>query len=104
MDLDKGATQRLAQDWNHKFPEIKLEVLPSPYRSVIQPILDYIDDIERSVDSEFVTVIIPEFITSRWYHKFLHNQTAILLWGLHKLTFTFHALRILSQIAARARR
>lgn len=81
VDIDPQATQRMTQDWNKKFPEIKIEVLPSPYRSVLRPILDYIDKVEQSVEADFITVIIPEFITSRWYHKFLHNQTAIILYA-----------------------
>lgn len=81
VDIDHASTQRLTHDWSKKFPGIKLEILPSPYRSVIRPILNYIDDVEKRVESDFVTVIIPEFITSKWYHKFLHNQTAIVLYA-----------------------
>jgi hypothetical protein len=40
-----------------------------------------VDLVERETDDDVVTVIIPEFVTERWYHKFLHNQTAILLYA-----------------------
>lgn len=81
VDIDPASTQRLTQDWGKKFPGIKLEILQSPYRSVIRPIISYIDSVEKGVESDFITVIIPEFITRQWYHKFLHNQTAIILYA-----------------------
>ena len=58
-----------------------LVVLHSPFRSVITPLVEYIDQVERQVDDDVVTVIIPEFVTRRWYHQLLHNQTAILLYA-----------------------
>ncbi len=79
VELDPGATDRLREQWKKWAPEIPLVVLKSPYRSVIGPIIDYIDDVEELRQDDTVTVIIPEFITSRWYHQFLHNQTALVL-------------------------
>jgi hypothetical protein len=81
VDIDKEATERLIKDWGRRFPDITLEVLKSPYRSVIRPVLDYVSTVEKSMHHDFVTVIIPEFITTRWYHKFMHNQTAIILYA-----------------------
>ncbi|MGZ3695602.1 MAG: APC family permease, partial [Bdellovibrionota bacterium] len=81
VDLDSESTARLIELWQRTVPEVKLIVLKSPYRSVIQPILDYIDAVESETDDDVVTVIIPEFMTTKWYHKFLHNQTAIVLYA-----------------------
>ena len=79
VELDPEATDRLREQWKKWAPEIPLVVLKSPYRSVIGPIIEYIDDVENLRSDDTVTVIIPEFITSRWYHQFLHNQTALIL-------------------------
>ena len=79
VELDPEATERLREQWKIWAPEIPLVVLKSPYRSVIGPIIQYIDDVENLRSDDTVTVIIPEFITSRWYHQFLHNQTALIL-------------------------
>jgi amino acid transporter len=81
VELNAEATQRLKAQWDRRALGVPLIVLKSPYRSVIRPVLDYIDEIQRNNKDEMITVIIPEFVTERWYHKFLHNQTAILLYA-----------------------
>lgn len=75
------ATKRMQEEWERVAPGVPLIILPSPYRSVIRPILNYIDKVESEMKGDMVTVIIPEFVTSRWYHKFLHNQTALVLYA-----------------------
>lgn len=79
VELDPEATERMKEQWNRNAREFPFVVLKSPYRSVIQPILEYIDDVRDVAHGEFVTVVIPEFITPKWYHHFLHNQTALFL-------------------------
>jgi amino acid transporter len=79
VDLDSAATERMVTEWTKRAPHIPLVVLKSPYRSVIAPIIQYVDDVEQITHDEAITVIIPEFVTTKWYHNFLHNQTALLL-------------------------
>jgi amino acid transporter len=54
----------------------RLVELPSPYRFVITPILDYILELERSNPDRQIAVLIPELVERHWYHYFLHNQRA----------------------------
>jgi hypothetical protein len=63
-------------------PEPQLEIVPSPYRYVITPIVDYILQLECKHPSRTVAVVIPELVESRWYHYLLHNQRASLLKAL----------------------
>ena len=79
IELDAEATARLKAQWELTVPGIALTVIKSPYRSVITPIVDYVGTVERDCGGSTVTVIVPEFVTSKWYHQFLHNQTALLL-------------------------
>jgi hypothetical protein len=60
-------------------PAPRLVVLPSPYRFVIPPILDYVAKIETVQSEREIVVLIPEMVESRWYHYPLHNQRAQLL-------------------------
>ena len=52
----------------------KLVVLPSPYRFVITPIVDYILDLAQRNPSRQIAVVIPEIVERRWYYQMLHNQ------------------------------
>jgi amino acid transporter len=54
----------------------RLVVLPSPYRLVINPILDYVLKLERDNPDREIAVLIPELVERHWYHYFLHNQRA----------------------------
>ena len=54
----------------------RLVVLQSPYRFVINPILDYILELERKNPDRQLAVLIPELVERHWYQYFLHNQRA----------------------------
>jgi amino acid transporter len=63
-------------------PPPPLVHLKSPYRFVVQPILDYVLDLERKNPDRQVAVLIPQLAERRWYNYLLHNQRAQLLEGL----------------------
>lgn len=79
VEINPEATDALRRDWQESAPLVPLVVLKSPYRSVIAPVVDFIINVERETRDDFVTVIIPEFVTTKWYHQLLHNQTALVL-------------------------
>lgn len=56
--------------------------LKSPYRFVVQPILDYVLDLENENQDRQIAVLIPELAERHWYNYLLHNQRARLLKGL----------------------
>ena len=56
-------------------------VLRSPYRSVLRPLLEYVDEADDARPDNFVTVVLPEFVPARWWHHLLHNQRALLIKG-----------------------
>jgi hypothetical protein len=57
----------------------KLITLPSPYRLVLAPILNYVLQIEKENPNRQIAVIVPELVEKHWYHYPLHNQRAELL-------------------------
>ncbi|AGH96337.1 APC family permease [Pseudobdellovibrio exovorus] len=79
VKTDEESYQRMLTAWNEKFPELQLHVLESPYRSISSPIINFIDKVSQEKPTEFVTVIFPEFVTAKWHHQLLHNQTAWLI-------------------------
>lgn len=81
VNLNAGQSAKLTEQWAKILPEVPLVVLESPYRSVIRSLVEYIKRVAREEHDDMVTVIIPEFVTEKWYHRFLHNQSAILLYA-----------------------
>ena len=78
IDINSSRTEKVKQKWARYFPDVELVIIPSPYRSVIGPLVEFIDaNIQE--EGQYVTVVIPEFVPAKWWHHFLHNQTA---WAL----------------------
>jgi hypothetical protein len=83
VDFDDDATREVREQWQQWNPaEIELVVLPTPYRSFMQPILNFIDEVEARYADDIVTVVIPEYLPARWWHNFLSNQSSLLLKGV----------------------
>ena len=78
LEPDQGA--RIRQEWAAWWPDVPLVVVPSPYRSLVGPLLDYLDATDREHhDGQLAVVLLPEFVPARRWHGILHNQTARLL-------------------------
>jgi amino acid transporter len=60
----------------------ELVILPSPYRLVLRPILEYVLKIEQELPDRQIAIIVPELVEQHWYHYPLHNQRAELLKAL----------------------
>jgi hypothetical protein len=83
VEIDPAKTELLREKWQAARIDTPLTVLASPWRSLNEPILQYIRTIRVEQHADLVTVILPEFVTSRWWHKLLHNQTGLMLkWTL----------------------
>jgi amino acid transporter len=82
VELDPERTHRLEERWSKWGMGVPLIVLTSPYRSLLGPLLEYIDHLqERGGENHVVTIVLPEFLPARWWQQLLHNQTALLIKG-----------------------
>ncbi len=80
VELEPGSGERITESWKRWFPDIPLIILQSPYRSIIGPILEFLDETDRiHNDGQLAAVVIPEFIPAKAWHNVLHNQTSRLL-------------------------
>ncbi len=80
IELEPGAGKAIRVTWERWFPDVPLVIVPSPYRSVIGPLLDFLDETDwQHNDGQQATVVLPEFVTAKWWHALLHNQTAWLI-------------------------
>jgi amino acid transporter len=82
VETDPERTRRLEERWTKWGMGVPLVVLNSPYRSLLGPLMDYIDQLQRQRGPHhIVTIVVPEFIPARWWQQLLHNQTALLIKG-----------------------
>jgi amino acid transporter len=81
VETDPARTARVEEKWSTWGFGVPLVVLTSPYRSLLRPLLDYIDHIHARGDDQMVTIVLPEFLPRRWWQHVLHNQTALLVKG-----------------------
>ncbi len=82
VETDPERTRRLEERWGKWGLGAPLIVLNSPYRSLLGPLMDYIEQLQRQGgDNLVVTIVLPEFIPARWWQQILHNQTALLIKG-----------------------
>lgn len=80
VELEPGNGDEVREKWERFWPDIPLAVIPSPYRSVIEPLLEFLDKTDQEHNDGYqATVVLPEFIPAHWWDAILHNQTAWLL-------------------------
>jgi amino acid transporter len=79
--VDEVAAQDVREQWHTINPGIDMIFLPSPYRAVVSPLVQYIHKVAEENPHQRVVVVIPEFVPRRWWQQFLHNQTALFIKG-----------------------
>ncbi|MBE0410985.1 MAG: APC family permease [Anaerolineales bacterium] len=80
VSIDPEETRKIQSKWEMWGDGVRLIVLESPYRLLLEPLLKYIVNIaEKRQPDEIITVIVPQFVPHRWYHNILHTQTAFWL-------------------------
>ncbi len=80
VELEPGAGEKARQEWESWWPDVPMVIIPSPYRSIVGPLLQFLDETDAQYnDGQLATVVLPEFVPSRWWQTLLHNQTALLI-------------------------
>jgi len=74
---DEKAVARLQAKWRVWGQYVRLVVIASPYRTVVPPLLEYIDFIDAQEPDDTLVVVLPELVPTRWWQQFLHNQTSL---------------------------
>ncbi len=80
---DEATKERVEKKWLEWGPGIELVTVYSPYRMVLHRVVSYVRMlIKQKGPDDYITIVIPEFETNRWWHRLLHNQTG---WMLHAM-------------------
>ena len=79
VDVDSEETVKVKEDWEKWGMGLPLVILPSPYRSFLEPFLDYLEKVHEENPGGWVTVALAEVLPARWWENLLHNQRALLI-------------------------
>jgi len=80
ISMDPEETEKVQKKWKVWGEGTRMVILDSPYRLMIEPLLDYLEDIiEKRQPNETITIVVPQFIPSRRWHNALHMRTADVL-------------------------
>ncbi|MGD9712477.1 MAG: APC family permease [Thermomicrobiales bacterium] len=74
---DEESIEKVKEEWGNLGTDIQLLIIESPYRSLIGPLLSYLDEVNVQRPGDTVTVVLPEFIARHWWEHLLHNQSAL---------------------------
>ena len=77
VSTEPGETEKVQQKWETWGNTTRLVIVDSPYRLFLEPLLGYIEEIISSRQpNETITIIVPQFISSKQIFNALHMQTA----------------------------
>lgn len=80
VSIDDEETAKTRRKWDDWGEGIRLVILDSPFRLLLEPLLHYIEEIDaQRQPNDTITIVVPQFVPKRWYHNLLHTQTALLL-------------------------
>jgi amino acid transporter len=80
VSIDPDEADRLRHKWEQWGDGVRLVILDSPYRLLMEPLIDYIKEIAaQRQPNEAITIVVPQFVPRRWWHNVLHAQAAIML-------------------------
>lgn len=79
IETNPQQTENLKNDWREWGDKTPLVIMESPYRSLIGPLMRYVDAVQKERADDVVTIILPQLVSRKWWHALLHNQYAPLL-------------------------
>jgi amino acid transporter len=77
VSMDEAEAEKVRHKWEQYGDGVRLEILESPYRMLLEPLLAYINEIDAvRQPGDKITVVVPQFVSRHWWGNLLHAQTA----------------------------
>lgn len=77
IEVEPQATAQMLASWEQWDIGVEIRVLKSPYRSVLRPLVRYVDRLRMDSPGELVSIVVPEIVPHKWWEHLLHNKTAL---------------------------
>jgi hypothetical protein len=79
IEVDGEASAALGRQWTEWDIGVELTIIPSPFRSILRPLVDYVNQLIELGEADLVTVVVPEIVPRSWWGHLLHNKTALFI-------------------------
>ena len=80
VSVDAQESQKVREKWSVYGEGVRLVVLESPYRLLVEPMMEYLETLlVQRQQHEMITIVVPQFVPAHWWENLMHNQTALLL-------------------------
>jgi amino acid transporter len=80
ISMEPEDTEKIQAKWDLWGDGYRLVILESPYRLLVEPIVEYIQALCKiRQPNEVITIVVPQFVSRHWWSTMLHNQTAFML-------------------------
>jgi amino acid transporter len=74
----REAAEEFREQWQRGIPDVPLQIIESPYRQFVAPMLEYLHLLANS-ETQRIIVILPSFVPRHWWERLLHNRDALRL-------------------------
>lgn len=83
IDVDAGQRERVERHWKIAGYDFPLEIVESPYRGIVDPLVDYLRERRRTaLPGTLICAVLPEFVVPGRLTQLLHNQTGLAIKGI----------------------
>jgi amino acid transporter len=80
ISIDPVEAEKVRIKWETWGGGVRLVVLDSPYRLLVEPLLTYVSQIIAvRQPNEMISIVVPQFVPKHWWANVLHTQTALTL-------------------------
>jgi len=79
VEVEPKTADDLLRKWNEWDIGVELTVVPSPFRSILRPLVDYVNDLIERGEADLVTIVVPEIVPRTWWGHLLHNKTSLFI-------------------------
>jgi amino acid transporter len=79
IETDPVETAIIKERWEEFGMGVPLVIMEAEFRTLIGPIMEYLEEVKKERPNYIVTVVMPEFVAAKWWHRFLHNRSSLML-------------------------
>ena len=75
---NRDAAEEFRERWQREVPDVPLQIIESPFRQFVSPMLEYLH-LLADTEPQRIVVVLPSFVARHWWERLLHNRDVLRL-------------------------